>query len=159
MSRSVLAGAVLGFLVAAGPATAGQSVGAGQARSNQKVVEGTVVDVQTVTIEGNGKLGGVAGAALGGAAASGIGRGAGRRTATVGGAIVGAKVGSRIQKRRSTREGLEVLVKLENGETVAVIQEADVAVAPGDPVLLLVGSDGTTRIRPAPTAGEGDGKP
>ncbi len=55
--------------------------------------------------------------------------------------------------RRPFRDG-----NLENGETVAVIQEAEVAVKPGDPVLLLVGPDGTTRIRPAPPAGEAAGE-
>jgi outer membrane lipoprotein SlyB len=42
--------------------------------------------------------------------------------------------------------GLEITVKLDNGDVLAVVQENDVLFAVGDRVRVLTGRDGTTRV-------------
>ena len=42
--------------------------------------------------------------------------------------------------------GMELLVRLDNGEDMTVVQAADVAFRPGDRVRVMRGHDGSTRV-------------
>ena len=113
------------------PASSGSVYSAGQARNEQTVRLGVVESVRQVTIEGTpGELGTIAGGALGGIAGS-----------TVGGGIAG----SAIERNVTQKKGLEITVKLENGELRAITQEADEQFRPGERVRL-VSSGGVTRV-------------
>ncbi|RLC20247.1 MAG: hypothetical protein DRH56_10490, partial [Deltaproteobacteria bacterium] len=91
-------------------------------------------------------VGPAAGAAAGGALGSTIGHGSGRTVATVLGAIAGGVAGAAVEEGVTQKDGLEITVKLDNGDAVVVVQEADVPFAVGDRVRVLTGSDGTTRV-------------
>ncbi len=141
---------VLTLGVAAGCASSrsGKVYSRDQARQVQTVETGTVVQVETVKIEGTqGVVGGVAGGVLGGVAGSGVGAGTGRGLATVGGAIVGAGAGALAEKKVTEKKGLEIQVKLDSGAQIAIVQEADEPFAPGDKVRVIRGGDGTARVR------------
>ncbi len=109
---------------------------------------GTVASVKSVIIQASNPpvAGGAIGGVTGGVIGSTVGRGHGRDVATVVGALAGAAIGAVIEKEAGTRNGLEIVVNLDSGRTIVVVQEADVPMFPGDRVRVLTAPDGTTRI-------------
>lgn len=118
-----------------------------QAQGEQSVRMGVVESVRNVTIDqGASGVGTVAGGALGAiAAGSTIGSGNGALAAGIVGAVAGGMAGNRIESRMATRPGLEITVRLENGELRAITQDADELFRVGDRVRLL-NSGGVTRV-------------
>lgn len=121
----------------------------GQAQREQIVRTGTVEAVRNVTIQKDSSsgAGALAGGALGGVAASGIGGGTGRVLATIGGGILGAVAGNAVENQVGKTQGLEITVRLDNGETRVIAQAADVAIGVGQRVRLISGN-GPTRVAP-----------
>lgn len=121
----------------------------GQAQREQIVRLGTVESVRSVTIQKDKTSGAgvVAGGALGGVAASTIGGGTGQVLATIGGGILGAMAGNAVENQMGKTQGLEITVRLDNGETRVVAQAADVAISAGQRVRLISGN-GPTRVAP-----------
>lgn len=121
----------------------------GQAQNEQIVRLGTVQSVRYVTIQSDHSsgFGGLSGAAVGGVAGSTIGGGRGQILATMGGAILGGLAGNAIENQTQKKQGLEITVLLDNGETRAIAQEADVMFTAGQRVRLLSGQ-GPTRVTP-----------
>jgi len=119
-----------------------------QARQAHTVETGVVEQVKPVRIEGTKSGIGVAsGGVAGGVLGSTIGSGRGSTIAAVGGALAGAAAGALAEEQLTKADGLEILVRLDSGKLVAVVQEADVAFTPGDHVQVLTGTDGTIRVR------------
>lgn len=117
-----------------------------QARKAQTVLTGVVTHVRSVLIEGTKTpVGTVAGGAVGGVAGSSVGDGKGKTLMTVIGAVAGGVAGSAVEEGLTRKEGLEITVDLDNGTTIAVVQEADEAFEVGDRVRVLK-SSGTTRV-------------
>ena len=118
-----------------------------QARRAQTVQLGTVEFVKAVRVEGSKSgMGAAAGGIIGGVAGSTVGGGKGSTLAALGGAIGGALVGNVTEEKITDFDGLEITVKLDNGNVIAVVQEDDVLFAVGDRVRVLTGRDGTTRV-------------
>lgn len=117
-----------------------------QAMNEQSVRMGTVESVREVTIASRDSgVGGMTGAALGGLAGSNVGSGKGSVAAGIAGAVAGGIIGQRAEGRVASRRGLEITIRLDNGDMVAVTQQAEELFRPGDRVRLL--SDGyTTRV-------------
>lgn len=122
----------------------------GQSQREQVQRLGTVVSVRNITIqpEASSGVGTVAGAAVGGVAASSIGGGTGRIIASVLGGVAGGLVGNQVEKGVTRKAGYEVTVRLDNGETRVVAQEADIALRPGQRVQVVSGA-GPVRVVPA----------
>ncbi|AKJ69994.1 membrane protein [Pandoraea thiooxydans] len=120
-----------------------------QAQREQIVRMGTVESVRPVTIDASngqpGVLGTVGGGALGAIGGSAIGGGRGSIITGILGGIAGVVAGQAIENRASQRPGLEITVRLDNGELRAVTQSADESFRPGDRVRLLT-SGGITRV-------------
>ena len=96
----------------------------GEARRAMTVQFGAVESVRPVLLEGTkSPVGTVAGAAVGGIAGSGVGGGRGQSVATVLGAVAGGMLGSAIEENVTRRAGVEVTVRLDNGQYLAVVQE------------------------------------
>ncbi len=96
-----------------------------QARKVHTVKLGVVEMVREVEIEGTkSPVGTIAGGAAGGAIGNTIGGGSGNTVATVVGAIGGAIIGSFLEEKITKKKGLEITVKLEGGEVIAIVQEA-----------------------------------
>lgn len=120
---------------------------AGEAQNEQIIRMATVESVREVTIDkGANGVGKLSGAALGGiAAGSNIGRGNGSVAAAVVGAIAGGIIGDNVEANLTKTRGLEITVKLDNGELRAIVQDADEVFKAGERVRLL--SHGkTTRV-------------
>lgn len=121
----------------------------GQAQREQIVRLGTVEAVRHVVIqkERSSGAGGLAGAALGGVAGSSVGGGRGQVLATIGGGLLGAMAGDAVEQRMGKTDGLEITVRLDNGETRVIAQEADVPLSVGQRVRVISGG-GPTRVTP-----------
>ena len=125
----------------------GSVYSARQAQNEQSVRMGYVESVREVMIDkGQSGVGTATGAALGGlAAGSAIGKGNGSVAAAIVGAVAGGMIGQNIEKNASMARGLEITVKLDNGDLRAITQDADEPFQMGERVRLL--SNGrTTRV-------------
>ena len=125
----------------------GQVYSRDHARQVQTVENGTVESVKEVVIEGTKTpIGTAAGGVAGGVLGSTVGSGSGKAVATVIGAIAGAAAGTMAEEGITRKPGLEIIVKKDNGQTIVVVQEADVMIAAGDRVRIITAADGTTRV-------------
>ncbi len=118
-----------------------------EARRAMTVQYGSVEAVRYVRLEGTrSPVGPVAGAAVGGIAGSGVGGGRGQGIATVIGAVAGGMAGAAIEEGVTRSRGVEVTVRLENSQVLAVVQEdGGEGFRPGERVRVL--RDGaTTRV-------------
>lgn len=129
--------------------TAGNVYSRDEARRAQVVKFGTIEAIQPVTIEGGQSyIGTVTGAVLGGLAGSTVGGGTGQKAATVAGAVGGGLAGSAAEKGLTKADGLEITVRLDNGNVMAIVQEdSEQQFAPGQRVRV-VQHDGTYRVWP-----------
>jgi outer membrane lipoprotein SlyB len=136
-------------LVVSGCATQSSSSAvyrADQTQREQTVRMATVEAVRNVMIQRDSKgIGIIGGAAVGGLAGSSVGGGRGQDIATVLGAIGGLVAGQAIENKANQREGLEITVKYDSGETRVIVQEADVDVKAGDRVRVVSGG-GVLRV-------------
>lgn len=119
-----------------------------QVRQEQTVRMGVVQSVRQVLIEGTRTpIGTVAGGAIGGIAGSNVGGGKGAAVGTILGAIGGGLAGSAVEEGVTRKAGLEITVKLDNGQMISITQEADVNFVPGQRVRILAGQ-GVSRVAP-----------
>jgi len=117
-----------------------------QARTAQKVEMGVVESVRLVKIEGTkSNVGTVAGAAVGGVAGSTVGSGKGSWVGAGVGAVLGGLGGAAAEEAVTRQDGVEITVKLDSGQVIAITQAADEEFRVGDRVRLLSGG-GTTRV-------------
>ncbi|MDO9450620.1 MAG: glycine zipper 2TM domain-containing protein [Rugosibacter sp.] len=138
--------ALSALMLAACASQSGSSYSREQTRSEQTVRLGVVESVRNVTIEGTKSgVGAVAGAAVGGIGGSHVGKGKGSTVGTVVGAVLGGVAGHAIEDSTTKKAGLEITVKLENGQLIAVTQEADEQFRPGERVRVVSGG-GVTRV-------------
>jgi outer membrane lipoprotein SlyB len=101
---------------------------------------GTVTDIRTIKQPGNASgAGAVAGGIAGLIIGNQIGGGNGRTIAKIAGAAGGAYAGNSIEKRVRAETSYEVVVKLDNGETTTVTQEAAPTVSVGSDVRVVDG--------------------
>ncbi|HOG04339.1 MAG TPA: glycine zipper 2TM domain-containing protein [Accumulibacter sp.] len=117
-----------------------------QARQEMTVRQGTVESVREVIMQGSKSgVGTLAGAAVGGVAGSNIGGGKGQIVGAILGAVAGGLAGSAIEEGATRKVALEVTVRLNGGQLVAVVQETDERFLPGERVRLL-SRGGDTRV-------------
>lgn len=117
------------------------------AQKVQTVEEGEVIFVREVTIEGTKSgLGGLAGGVMGFAVGGTIGGGSGKGVARAVGAVGGAAAGAAVEEKSTRQTGLEITVKLDNGQVIAVVQAADEQFDEGDRVRVLRRPDGSARV-------------
>src|SRR5918992_2390679 len=144
-TKIVIAAAALVTVVAgcANPGLGGGAYSREQARREQTVRMGVVESVREVKLEGTRSgIGAGAGTIAGGVAGSSIGHGRGAALGAIAGAVVGGIAGQAAEQGFTAKRGVEVTVKLDNGQMVAITQEADETFRPGDRVRIL--SDGAT---------------
>lgn len=118
-----------------------------QARQEMTVRMGVIESIREVTLEGTKSgTGTMAGAAVGGVAGSNIGGGKGQIVGAILGAVAGGVAGHAIEEGATRKQAMELTVRLDNGQMVAVVQEGDPnEFRNGDRVRLLSGR-GDTRV-------------
>lgn len=124
----------------------GSAYSRSQTRGEMNVRMGIVESVRAVTIEGTQSgVGTVAGGVVGGIAGSNVGHGKGSTVGAVIGAVLGGVAGQAIEEQTTKKNGLEITIKLDTGQIIAVTQEADDPFHPGERVRILSGN-GVTRV-------------
>ncbi len=109
---------------------------------------GTVLSVRTVQIDTEATgIGAVLGGVAGGVLGSLFGSGSGKTAATVGGAAIGALGGYATERGISKHDALEIIVQLDNGSHIAVVQDADNYYAKGDKVMVITSPNGGARVQ------------
>lgn len=118
-----------------------------QARQEMTVRMGVVQSVRGVTMEGSKSgIGSTAGAVVGGIAGSSMGQGKGSIITAVLGAVAGGMAGNAIEGNTTTKNALEITVKMDNGQLLAIVQEGHPdEFRAGDRVRVL-GGRGDTRV-------------
>ena len=150
MGRKLFLAALGALTIVAGCASSnrGDVYSRGETRREQTVRLATVESVRPVMIEGTKTpIGTVAGGAIGGIAGSSVGHGRGSSIAGVLGAVGGGIAGSAIEEGATRKPGVEITVRLENGELRAIVQEEGEKFVAGQKVRLLT-SGGVTRVSP-----------
>lgn len=143
---TLIAACAAGVLAGCAPSLSGDVYSRDQARREQSVRTGVVESVRQVRLEGTQSgVGPAAGAVIGGIAGSGIGHGRGAQVGTVVGAVAGGVAGQAAEQVATAKTGLEITVRLDSGQLIAVVQEADVAFRAGERVRVLRGGK-TTRV-------------
>jgi outer membrane lipoprotein SlyB len=129
------------------PSSSGSSYPRYETRTGYDVEYGQVVATRTVEIEGDSSFIGLwGGSEVGRALGGSVSDGNTRRVARAVGGVAGAVAGEAIEKKVTAEDGLEITVRLDNNNTIAVVQAQDVIFVPGDRVRVLFGSRGSTRI-------------
>lgn len=140
-SAATLLAALSAAVVLAGcaPAYTGDTYRYHETMRPQSVELGVVESTRLVQIQApETGVGTVGGAALGGLAGSGVGAGHGNVAAVIGGAILGGVIGNAVERDANRRNGVEVTVRLDNGRTVAIVQQdGGEGFRPGDRVRLV----------------------
>lgn len=137
------------FVSCAQNSLTGDTVSRGEAGRAQNVRTGTITSIRPVRIEGSGTGGALVGAGVGGLVGNQIGGGSGRTAATVGGALAGGVVGSHVGQNVTSRNGLEIEVRLDNGgRRISVVQEVNPRerFSVGNRVRVISGSGGRDRV-------------
>lgn len=118
-----------------------------EARRAMVVQFGTLESVRPVLIEGTkSPVGTVAGAAVGGIAGSSVGGDRGSAIGAVVGAVAGGLAGAAIEEGVTRTQGVELTVRQENGQYLAVVQaDQGERFLPGERVRILR-DGGTTRV-------------
>jgi outer membrane lipoprotein SlyB len=150
MNRTALLAGIALSATLAGCATSksGDVYSREEALREQTVRLATVESVRPVTIQGTRSgIGAAAGGVVGGVAGTGVGHGKGSTIAGVLGAVGGGIAGQAIEEGTTRRSGVEITVRLQNGELRAIVQEETDKFVPGQRVRLLT-SGGATRVSP-----------
>jgi len=145
MMIALLVGGLAGGCVSS---QSGSAYTRGEARTAQQVQLGTVVSVRDVQIEGTkSNIGTGIGAVAGGLGGSYLGKSPrGTALGALGGAVAGGLLGSVAEEGLTKQAGLQITVRLDNGQVMAITQGADEPFAAGERVQILTSTDGTTRV-------------
>lgn len=152
-SRLIVATLIAGSLAMSGCAVNSSSPDvftASQAQREQTVRMATVESVRAVRIStNNGQpsgVGALGGAALGALAGSTIGGGRGSVATGIVGGIGGAVAGNAVENRVAMRDGIEITVRLDNGDMRAITQTATGEIFRAGDRVRLLSSGGVTRV-------------
>ncbi|MEX3944842.1 glycine zipper 2TM domain-containing protein [Paraburkholderia sp. BR10937] len=152
-SRLIVAAVLAGSLAMSGCAYNSSSADvytASQAQREQSVRMATVESVRAVKISSNNGqpsgLGAIGGGALGAVAGSQIGGGTGSIVTGIIGGIAGAVAGNAVENGVAMRDGLEITVRLDNGDYRAITQSATGEVFNAGDRVRLLSSGGVTRV-------------
>ena len=111
------------------------------------VAGGEVVDIQPVQIDGTHSVVGTAGGGyVGYEVGRSIGHGSEGAIAGAVGSVAGAVAGRAVETAATRQSGLQITVRLDGGETVAIVQSADVGFSTGERVKVLRRGNGQARV-------------
>lgn len=130
----------------------GNTYSGAQAGQAQSVSYGTITAIRAVKIQGKESdgisLGNISGAVIGGLLGHQVGGGSGNTIATALGAIGGAVAGNRVEGSMDRTNGMEVQVKRDDGQNLAIVQQADNTYVVGQRVRI-IGSGSNVRVAPS----------
>lgn len=123
---------------------------ASQAQREETIRMGTVESVRGVKIQANDGqptgIGALGGSALGAVAGGAIGSGWGSVAASVVGGIIGMVAGNAVENGVAIHDGVEITVKLDNGDLRAITQAASGETFQAGDRVRILSSGGVTRV-------------
>jgi outer membrane lipoprotein SlyB len=120
-----------------------------QAQRMQTVKYGTIEAVDKIVISGDQEIGALAGAAIGAISGSGISdNGPESAIGGVLGSIVGSAIGSSIGEAATRKDAVELLITLDDGKVISIIQESSNRVYVVGSRVKVITSAGKTRVLP-----------
>ena len=139
------------FILAGCTTTSPDVIGRQDANRLSTVLEGTVLSVRDVKVEGSQSgVGAGAGGVVGAIAGGSVG---GRRDSAAGavlGAVAGAVAGNAVERMTTREEAVEIMVQLANGERRAIVQaKGSESLKAGDRVVIVT-TGGKARVSRAP---------
>ena len=148
---ALLASLAAAAVLAGCTTTSPDVIGRQDANRLSTVLDGTVLSVRDVTVEGSQSgVGAGAGGVVGAIAGGSVG---GRRESAAGavlGAVAGAVVGNAVERMGTREEAVEIMVQLRNGERRAIVQaKGSEQLKPGDAVVIVT-TGGKARVSRAP---------
>jgi outer membrane lipoprotein SlyB len=118
-----------------------------EAQSAFNVSYGEVVSTRVVKIEGEASFIGVfGGAEIGRAVGHAVDNGGSHGIAGAVGSVGGAVAGQAVERKLTEEEGLEITVRLDSSDVIAVVQARDVEFSAGERVRVLRGHNGSARV-------------
>ncbi len=110
-----------------------------------EVRRGVVEEVRQVPLPGSsgGYVGTIGGGAVGGIAGGTVGSGRGSQAAAVAGAVAGSVAGRALESSLSSKEGLEISVRLDSGRLIMVLQPDGETFKSGERVRVISGANST----------------
>jgi outer membrane lipoprotein SlyB len=134
-------------LVGCAPSISPDTYTTSSAGQVNRVIAGRIVSARPVHVsgdtytDGGGMVGTLAGGAAGAIAGSSIGGGRGSLLAGLGGALIGAGLGNMAEKKLTSQEGMEYIIKTKDGQMLTIVQSATPALRVGQHVLLQYGGN------------------
>lgn len=104
------------------------------------VAEGTVIQVRKVVLQSTAyarNVGTAAGGAIGAAAGASLGKGNGKLVRAILGGVIGAGVGQATGEAISERVSGEIVLQIDNGKKMYIVQEDGLQFQKGDRVIVL----------------------
>ncbi len=125
----------------------GDTYSRSEAGQTQTVRRGVVESVRFVKLQGGSSAGSVIGGVAGGIVGNQMGAGTGNTLATLAGVGLGAAAGGAAEQGLMNRQGIELTIRMDDGEIVAITQEHTEreTFGIGDSVRVVYGS-GRTRV-------------
>ena len=137
----------LGLLSAACTSSRGTTYSRHDVERSWTVREATVIQVAEATIEGHSSvIGTYGGGYVGHAVGRTMGSGSGSSVAGAVGAVAGAVAGRKAEKTATQQKAWELLVEMNGGETLAIVQPADQDFNEGEKVRVYTRPDGSARV-------------
>ncbi|CAG9211059.1 glycine zipper 2TM domain-containing protein [Paraburkholderia sabiae] len=153
LGRLVVGAVIVSSLVMSGCAYNSSSADvytSSQAQREETVRMGTVDSVRAVKISSNNGqpsgIGAIGGGALGAVAGSAIGGGRGSILTGIVGGLAGAVAGNTVENSTAMRDGVEITVRLDNGDMRAITQSATGEIFRAGERVRLLSSGGVTRV-------------
>ncbi|CAD6556815.1 Outer membrane lipoprotein pcp [Paraburkholderia sabiae] len=153
LGRLVVGAVIVSSLVMSGCAYNSSSADvytSSQAQREETVRMGTVDSVRAVKISSNNGqpsgIGAIGGGALGAVAGSAIGGGRGSILTGIVGGLAGAVAGNTVENSTAMRDGVEITVRLDNGDMRAITQSATGEIFRAGERVRLLSSGGVARV-------------
>ena len=106
------------------PSNTGDTYSKHEAGHAQSVKTGKITSIRNVNLEGGTTAGALIGGAAGAVAGHNIGSGSTANTlGAIGGGLLGSAIGSHVQQSAGSKAGLEIMVKLDGGGSLSIVQE------------------------------------
>lgn len=144
---SIIAAASVLLLSGCAGSMSNSNYSTAQVRMAMAVKAGVVDSVRKVKIDPNTQgVGSTAGGLIGAIAGSNLGGGKGSLVFSILGAVAGGVAGHIVEAAVIQKEGLEIMVKLDNSDFTVVVQEGDEPFFAGERVKVLTAQNGSTRV-------------
>lgn len=147
MTRAFVLSVLATLLGACATDLGGRTYSRSDARQAYRVRYGEVLATAPVTIEGEyTALGTAGGGAVGWSLGRVVGDGSGSRVAGAVGGVAGAIAGREVEKSATMESGLEIMIDMDRGDTLVIVQAADEAFSAGERVRVLFGGRNEARV-------------